>query len=40
MRAGYRSWLIGRHVAYYTLVGNAVRIVRVLHQQQDPDSHL
>ena len=40
VRQGYRSLRINQHVAFYTLAGESVRIVRVLHARMDPEAHL
>jgi len=40
VRKGYRALLVHRHAIYYTASPSAIRIVRVLHGQMDPDSHL
>ncbi len=40
LRVGYRRLLVGHHVAFYRIAGDAVEIVRVLHERMDFDSHL
>jgi toxin ParE1/3/4 len=40
LRPGYRSLRVNEHMVYYVLTPSAVRIVRVLHAQMDPDRHL
>lgn len=40
VRNGYRVFAVGRHAVYYTVTDTAVRIVRVLHSQMDPERHL
>lgn len=40
VRQGYRSLTINHHVIFYTVESGLIRIVRVLHAQMDPDSHL
>lgn len=40
LRPGYRSVLIRRHVAFYTLTTDTVLVQRVLHGSMDPDENL
>ncbi len=40
VRPGYRSLLISRHIAFYTVGDDEVTIQRVLHGSMDPDLHL
>lgn len=40
IRDGYRSWVVGRHTAFYKLDEGAVIIQRVLHGGMDPEIHL
>jgi toxin ParE1/3/4 len=40
VREGYRVLLINRHAIYYAVTDAAIRIVRVLHGQMDPERHL
>jgi toxin ParE1/3/4 len=40
IREGYRVLFAGRHAIYYTAMKGAIRIVRVLHAQMDPDRYL
>ena len=40
VRAGYRSLRVNQHTVYYMLTPSAIRIIRVLHAQMDPDRHL
>jgi toxin ParE1/3/4 len=39
-RAGYRALFVNHHAIYYKLSSATVEIVRVLHEQMDPDRHL
>lgn len=36
---GYRSHRAGSHVAYYRVLGNTVRVDRILHERMDPAKH-
>lgn len=40
VRRDYRSLPINRHVIYYRLQGEAINIVRVLHERMDPERNL
>jgi len=40
LRAGYRSALLRRHVAYFTVLDDAIVVQRVLHGSMDPDLNL
>jgi toxin ParE1/3/4 len=40
VREGYRVLFINRHAIYYTVTTSTIRIIRVLHEQMDPDKHL
>ncbi len=40
VRSGYRSIQVRRHVVFYTLTDQYVRIVRVLHDAMDEARHL
>ena len=40
IRQGYRSLAINQHVVFYTVEGDVIRIIRVLHARMDPESHL
>jgi toxin ParE1/3/4 len=40
LRPGYRSLLLVRHVAFYTVLDDAVVVQRVLHGSMDPDQNL
>ncbi len=35
IRQGYRRYLVGSHVIYFRIIGEAVSIVRVLHGRMD-----
>jgi toxin ParE1/3/4 len=35
IRQGYRAMLCGRHLIFYTVQVDAIRIVRVLHERMD-----
>jgi toxin ParE1/3/4 len=35
LRSGLRSFVVGRHVAFFTPEGGSIRIVRVLHGSRD-----
>ncbi|KPF62343.1 hypothetical protein IP88_14900 [alpha proteobacterium AAP81b] len=37
---GTRRRSVGSHVIYYRLLGNRLRVLRVLHQRMDADRHL
>ena len=39
-REGYRALFVNHHAIYYKLSSATVEIVRVLHEQMDPDRHL
>ena len=40
IRANYRAASIRRHVIYYRLGGEVIRIMRVLHERMEPRQHL
>jgi len=40
LRPGYRSVLLARHVAFYTVHSDAIVVQRVLHGSMDPDQNL
>jgi toxin ParE1/3/4 len=40
LRPGYRSVLLARHVAFYTVRDDAIVVQRVLHGSMDPDQNL
>ena len=40
VREGYRALFVNRHAIYYRLTAATVDVVRVLHDQMDPDRHL
>jgi toxin ParE1/3/4 len=40
VRKGYRVFFVHRHAVYYAATSSAIRIIRVLHGQMDPSSHL
>lgn len=40
LRPGYRSLAINRHIVYYTVEESVIRVIRVLHDQMEPDQHL
>lgn len=40
VRPGYWSLFVRRHVAFYTVTADEVRIQRVLHGSMDPDLHM
>jgi toxin ParE1/3/4 len=40
VRAGYRTLFVKHHAIYCKLSSGSVEIVRVLHEQMDPDRHL
>lgn len=40
IRPGYRSLQINHHVVYYRLQGDAIDIVRVLHERMIPNKYL
>ncbi|MBZ0153014.1 MAG: type II toxin-antitoxin system RelE/ParE family toxin [Planctomycetes bacterium] len=40
VRLGYRSLLVRRHIAFYTVTADEVLIQRVLHASMDPDLHM
>lgn len=37
---GHRRLVVGRHVVWFYVKGDLLRIFRVLHQSQDPSHHL
>ncbi|MDO8768432.1 MAG: type II toxin-antitoxin system RelE/ParE family toxin [Burkholderiaceae bacterium] len=37
IRQGYRAMLCGRHLIFFTVQVDAIRIVRVLHERMDVD---
>jgi toxin ParE1/3/4 len=37
---GYRSQRAASHIAYYRVLGNTVRVDRILHKRMDPAKHL
>lgn len=37
---GYRTCLVGSHIAYFRIDGNHLIVVRILHQSMDPESRL
>jgi toxin ParE1/3/4 len=37
LRPGLRSFVVGRHVAFFTPDGDTIRIIRVLHGSRDVD---
>jgi toxin ParE1/3/4 len=38
--AGYRNLPIGRHLIFYRIEGDAVVVIRILHQRMDAKMHL
>lgn len=41
VRPGYRKLAVGSHMLYYRIVdGDAINVVRILHQRMDVDRHL
>jgi toxin ParE1/3/4 len=40
IRTGYRVLQIERHAIYYTARDSTINIVRILHEQMDPEMHL
>lgn len=40
VRPGYRSLAVNRHIVFYTLDEDVIRVVRVLHSRMDPDKRL
>lgn len=40
IREGYRSIQINRHIVFYRIEGQAIDVVRVLHERMDPENHL
>jgi toxin ParE1/3/4 len=36
----YRSYPVGSHVVYYRMLGNTVRVDRILHERMSPKKHL
>ena len=35
-----RSYLVGSHVVFYRVLGNTVRVDRILHERMSPSKHL
>lgn len=40
VRAGYLKYPVGRHLVYFTIENNRIKVVRVLHGNMDVDRHL
>lgn len=40
VRQGYRGFLSGRHIIYYTVQSETIRIVRILHERMDAARHI
>ena len=40
LRPGYFSLPVNQHIAYYTVSGTTIRIIRVLHSRMDPQLNL
>lgn len=40
VRAGYRSYSIGRHAVFYVSRASHIDVIRILHQRMDPSRHL
>jgi toxin ParE1/3/4 len=40
VRSGYRTYHEGRHLIFYVLIPDGIRIVRVLHDSMDAERHL
>ncbi len=40
LRPGYRRVAAGAHIVFFRQTGEAIEIVRILHQRMDFDSHL
>ncbi len=40
IRPGYRKYHEGRHVIFYTLIPDGIKVVRVLHDSMDVERHL
>ena len=40
VREGYLKILIGKHAIYYRLQGEAIAVMRILHQSMDVERHL
>lgn len=40
VRSGYRVLFINRHAAYYRFNAREIEVIRVLHGQMDPETHL
>lgn len=39
VRKGYRVLFVNRHAVYYIVKHSAIQIIRVLHEQMDPERH-
>lgn len=40
LRDGYLRWSIGRHYIFFRDLGDALEVVRILHQSRDHDRHV
>lgn len=40
VRKGYRRYAIGSHLIFYIDRGDAIDVVRILHQRMDPTRHV
>ena len=39
IRLGYRSIQINRHIVFYRIQNQRIKIIRVLHERMDPSEH-
>jgi toxin ParE1/3/4 len=40
IRAGYRKYYVGRHLIFYRMAQDGIKIIRILHDSMDIESHL
>jgi toxin ParE1/3/4 len=40
IRAGYRKYHVGRHLIFYRMAQDGIKIIRILHDSMDIESHL
>jgi toxin ParE1/3/4 len=40
LRAGYFRFEHASHVVFYVRIRSGIRVIRILHQRQEPDRHL
>ncbi|MFZ0134983.1 MAG: type II toxin-antitoxin system RelE/ParE family toxin [Desulfobacterales bacterium] len=40
IRAGYRKFHVGRHFIFYLITDVYIKIIRILHERMNVDSHL